>query len=154
MQIKIFTIPILGGEAFNEELNTFLRSHRIISVEDQFVQSGSGGWWVFKVQYGEGAAPANDRERVRVDYKQVLDEATFKRFADLRDIRKKISDAESIPAYVIFTDEELAEMAKLEALTEADMKNIKGIGKKKMEKYGRHFLSSGTEQAPSDEKSR
>ena len=30
MQIKVFTIPVLGGERANEELNTFLRSKRVL----------------------------------------------------------------------------------------------------------------------------
>jgi hypothetical protein len=32
MQIKLFTIPILGGEKLNEELNLFLRSKKVSSV--------------------------------------------------------------------------------------------------------------------------
>jgi len=28
MQIKIFTIPIIGGEKMNEEMNVFLRSKK------------------------------------------------------------------------------------------------------------------------------
>jgi superfamily II DNA helicase RecQ len=138
MQVKIFTIPILGGEAFNEEMNAFLRGHRIISVEDQLVQGSGGGWWVFKVQYAEGAVA--DREKPRVDYRQVLDEPAFKRFTALREIRKKIAKDDAVPAYVIFTDEELSELAKLELLTEASMKSVKGIGEQKLEKYGRFFL--------------
>ena len=33
MQIKVFTIPVLGGERANEELNTFLRSKRVLQEE-------------------------------------------------------------------------------------------------------------------------
>ncbi len=150
MQFKIFTIPILGGEPFNEEMNAFLRAHRIISVEDELVQSGSGAWWVFRVQYAEGTAAVP--ERARVDYKQVLDEASFKRFSDLRDIRKKISKDEAVPAFAVFTDEELSELAKLDPLTEAGMKSIRGIGAQKVEKYGRYFLFQPKSQDSTDEK--
>lgn len=154
MQVKIFTIPIFGGEAFNEEMNAFLRSRRIISVEDQLVQGSHGAWWVFKVQYAEGAAPVADKEKPRIDYKQILDEPAFTRFCGLREIRKKIAEAEAVPAFVIFTDEELAELAKLEALTETGMKRVKGIGSKKVEKYGRHFISEFPEQGREDEEGR
>lgn len=152
MQFKIFTIPILGGEVFNEEMNVFLRAHRIISVEDALVQSSGGAWWVFKVQYAEGAVAVPERERNKVDYKQVLDEATFKRFSGLRDIRKKISKDEAVPAFAVFTDEELSELAKLDPLTEAGMKSIRGIGAQKVEKYGRYFLFQPKSQDSTDEK--
>jgi len=41
--------------------------------------------------------------------------------------------------YAVFTDEELSELAKLNPLTAVGMKQIKGIGEKKVEKYGHHF---------------
>ena len=32
MQIKIFTIPIAGDDAILEEMNLFLRAHKIVDV--------------------------------------------------------------------------------------------------------------------------
>lgn len=56
-------------------------------------------------------------------------------------IRKQIAKDEAIPAYAVFTDAELAELAKMEGvLSLAKMKTVKGIGEKKIEKYGQHFL--------------
>jgi superfamily II DNA helicase RecQ len=59
----------------------------------------------------------------------------------MREIRKRLAAEESLPAYAIFTDEELANLAKIEDLTLAKMKSVKGIGEKKIEKYGRSFLT-------------
>ena len=53
---------------------------------------------------------------------------------------KRLATEESLPAYAIFTDEELSNIAKIDCLTFAKMKSIKGIGDKKVEKYGQHFL--------------
>ena len=33
----IFSIPIIGGEKLNDEINTFLRSKKILDVEGQLV---------------------------------------------------------------------------------------------------------------------
>lgn len=145
MQVKIFAIQIPGGDPVNEELNQFLRSKKILSVENQLIQNGQGAYWCFYVKYLD---EPGDREKTKVDYRQVLDEVTFKRFARLRDIRKQISLEEAVPAYVIFTDEELAALAKIETLTIASMKTVKGIGEKKVEKYGAMFT-----EKQSDEKS-
>lgn len=46
-----------------------------------------------------------------------------------------------MPAYAIFTDKELAALAKLEVLTAKNMVEIKGIGQRKVEKYGTYFIT-------------
>ena len=33
MQVKFFTIPIVGGEKISEELNVFLRSNKVLETE-------------------------------------------------------------------------------------------------------------------------
>lgn len=76
MQVRIFTIPIIGGEALNEEMNVFLRSKKILQVESQIVQERSGAFWCFSVKYLEDQG----REREKVDYKELLDEASFPGF--------------------------------------------------------------------------
>ena len=40
MQIKLFTMPVFGGEQVEEELNKFLRSHRVLQLERHFGRSG------------------------------------------------------------------------------------------------------------------
>ncbi|MCB0562531.1 MAG: HRDC domain-containing protein, partial [Phaeodactylibacter sp.] len=42
---------------------------------------------------------------------------------------------EGISAFIIFTDEELAELAKLDEITEKAMLGIKGIGEKKVQRF-------------------
>lgn len=143
MQIKIFSIPIIGGEAINEDLNAFLRSKKVVQVESQLVSAGNGAFWVFCVKYSEDE---NSRQRERIDYREVLDESSFQRFAVMREIRRKLSREESVPAYTIFTDEELAELAKVEELTAAKMKRVKGVGEKKVERYGSYFISKAADE--------
>jgi superfamily II DNA helicase RecQ len=146
MQIKTYAIPIIGGEQLNEEMNTFLRSKKILQMESQIVTHANTAFWSFCIKYVEDLAIA-DREKVKVDYKQVLDEGAFKRFSRLREIRKQIAQDDSVPAYAVFTDEELSGVAKLDEITLAKMKSVKGIGDKKIEKYGQLFLKSLSNEA-------
>ncbi|MCB9298197.1 MAG: HRDC domain-containing protein [Lewinellaceae bacterium] len=44
----------------------------------------------------------------------------------MRETRKRLAQEEGMPAYAIFSDKELAAMAKVERLTAAAMKEIKG----------------------------
>ncbi|HRI61522.1 MAG TPA: HRDC domain-containing protein [Saprospiraceae bacterium] len=145
MQIKIFTIPVLGGELLTDEMNVFLRSKKVLQIENQLVSQTQGAFWCFCVKY-LGDIAATEREKQRVDYREVLDEATFKRFADLREIRKRVATEEAVPAYVIFSDAELAAFAKTAPLTAASMKAVNGIGEKKIEKYGHYFLTKPTDE--------
>lgn len=145
MQIKIFSIPILGGEAINEEMNVFLRSKRVLSTEKQLAVVGGNAYWSFCISYLEALAMP-DKDRPKVDYRQVLDEASFKRFSTLRDIRKRVAAEDAVPAYAVFTDEELSMLAKFEALTEANIKSVKGIGERKVEKYARFFIENTTDE--------
>lgn len=140
MQIKIFTIPIVGGEEQNAELNIFLRSKKVLEVEQQMTQQSGCSFWSFSIKYLDDHA-FSEREKPKVDYRKVLTETEFERFSKLRAIRKEISKEEDLPAYTIFTDEELAGIAKIELLTLAEMKSVKNIGEKKIEKYGQRFLS-------------
>ncbi len=150
MQIRLFTIPVGDSGAAQQEMNVFLRSNKILEVEQQLVQGDNGACWCFCVRYLEHSFPAAQEGRAKVDYRQVLDEASFRKFMRLRDIRKKVAAQEGVSAYVVFTDEELAALARLEEITAANMLGIRGIGEKKVERFARYFLS-GTENDETSE---
>ena len=138
MQIKTFSVPLLGGEKLNEELNAFLRSKKVLELDKQLVVSNGSAFWSFCVSYlDEGAI----KERAKVDYREVLDPESFARFARMREIRKEISKEEGTLAFAIFTDEELAGLAKIDRLTLQNMQSVKGVGEKKVEKYGARFIA-------------
>lgn len=53
MKVKIYNIPIPGGEEMTEEMNKFLAGKRIIHIENQVVLSGQLAFWTFCVKYLE-----------------------------------------------------------------------------------------------------
>ena len=61
-------------------------------------------------------------------------------FEHLRVFRRAMADKAGIPPYVIFHDSVLLEMAASKPQTLDDLRGIKGIGEKKLEKYGQTFL--------------
>ncbi len=147
MQIRLFTIPLGNAESDTEELNHFLRSHRVVDVGKQLVTAQATPCWTFCVTYMDGAAspektaPGKEGgKRERVDYRDVLEEHVFARFAVMRKVRKEMADRLALPPYVILTDAEMAEGAKLDPLTPQGMAKVDGIGKGKMEKYGMEFI--------------
>ena len=91
MQIKLYTIPVVGGEKLTEELNAFLRSKKILQTENHIVQSNQGAFWCFCIKYIEDSkGDKKFTRKEKVDYKTILDEATFQRFSEMRQIRKAL----------------------------------------------------------------
>ena len=121
-----------------EDLNKFLRGHRVLKV-DRIYDSGA---WHFCVEWQPGpeADCAGNRSRERIDYKDVLDAPTFALFADLRELRKELSQRERVPAYAVFTNEQLAAIAKLRCEKKSDLEKVEGLGAGRVEKYGSTVL--------------
>lgn len=58
----------------------------------------------------------------------------------LKALRKSIASKKSVPAYVIFTDATLIEMCKKFPETPDEMLEVSGVGRTKLEKFGKQFL--------------
>ena len=69
------------------------------------------------------------------------DNYSEKIFEDLRQLRRQIADTQKIPAYIVFSDATLKEMAKKRPQTNQQMLDISGVGQYKLEKYGQQFLN-------------
>ena len=113
-----------------------MRGHKVLHMETRLVQQEHAAFWCFCIQYLPVGFKKSVKKKQRTDYKKELDEESFKRFSTYREIRKQIAKEEAIPAYAVFTDKELSKLAVFEELTTANMKTIKGVGEKKIEKYG------------------
>jgi superfamily II DNA helicase RecQ len=145
MAFQFFTIPIASPEAATNELNAFLRSHRILKTDRQWVDQGTSSLWSVCVEYLDGAGgtrpngPPHPQLR-KVDYKDTLSPADFAVFAKLREVRKAISQAEAVPVYAIFTNEQLAQMVSTKATSRAALGKIEGVGGARLDKYGPRML--------------
>lgn len=60
----------------------------------------------------------------------------------LRATRRRLAEEQGVPAYVIFTDATLAEMASRQPHTLADMAHISGVGARKLDAFGEIFLET------------
>jgi hypothetical protein len=90
MNIKNFTISIFDDGSMQEELNKFLKGNKVLDITQEMVQLNNSAYWCFCVKYLERAVnyTKSDSSKKRVDYKEKLDEATFKKFSALRVLRK------------------------------------------------------------------
>lgn len=65
------------------------------------------------------------------------DEVLFER---LRQLRKKLADELDVPAYIVFSDVALRQMARDYPATERDFARISGVGERKLREFGAAFL--------------
>jgi ATP-dependent DNA helicase RecQ len=63
-------------------------------------------------------------------------------FEQLRRLRKEIADSRNVPAYVIFGDVTLREMAREYPTTEDAFSNLTGVGSKKLDEFGAPFMDA------------
>ena len=75
------------------------------------------------------------------------DEAIFER---LRLLRRLIAAKAGVPPYVVFHDSVLLEMSAAKPVIPADLRGIKGIGDRKLERYGPIFLAVIAGQSPEE----
>jgi ATP-dependent DNA helicase RecQ len=61
-------------------------------------------------------------------------------FDSLRETRSTIARAEHVPAYIVFADSTLAEMARRRPRSLAALAGIRGVGDAKLARYGERFL--------------
>jgi superfamily II DNA helicase RecQ len=149
MQVRHFMVRAVGDGTAEEELNRFLRGHQVLEVRQEFVADGPNSAWCIAVRYADGqeTRAAGERSAGRgVDYKEILDPEAFERFAELRRRRKAIAEAEGLPVFAVFTNEELAGIARLENPGPDDLRTVKGIGAKKVERFGPRILGPAMEK--------
>jgi len=80
------------------------------------------------------------RARPAVVVRTQVDEEDAPLLSALKAKRRALAEAARVPAYVIFPDRTLIEMAQARPQTLDDMARINGIGAKKLESYGEEFL--------------
>ena len=73
------------------------------------------------------------------------------RFRDIKRYKDRLAQAQKVPAYVVFSDRTLIELATHRPASARAMREIHGVGDTKLERYGAAFLEvicSGASSAP------
>lgn len=142
MKYHFFTIAAQMPESGQDALNLFCGQQRVVAVEKHFVAQGLDSFWSICVTTIDGAdKPVSSGKRDRIDYKEILSEQDFAVYAELRNLRKVLAEQEGVPAYALFTNEQLAEMVTRRVTTLTALGEIEGVGKARLEKYGGLFLN-------------
>lgn len=144
MNYKIFTYPIPAPEN-PEDLNGFLSSAKVTSVQSHMVCKQDIPFLVFVVEYLESAAK-DAKPKPKVDYREKLSDEDFHFFSQLRDLRKSLAEKEGIPVYAVFTNAQLAQIVAMRITSKQGLESIHGVGKSKIDRYGQAFIKLCLEQ--------
>lgn len=152
MPYEFFQIPASGQGGGKDDMNRLLRGGRIASVRKEFVVNGEHSFWAFCVEVldgqGSGVTGKPGIRAEKVDYKQVLSDEDFSVFSKLRLLRKELAEKEAIPAYSVFTNEQLAEIAKARPESLNGIGKIPGVGEARVDKYGAAILEALKSESP------
>src|SRR5262249_6476227 len=114
-----------------------------------------GRWWVTdegrRVLKGEArielrkelAAPAGKasrRDKRAADASAISNDADAGLLTALKALRTKLALVQKVPAYVVFSDRTLIELASHRPASLGAMREVHGVGDTKLERYGAAFL--------------
>ena len=81
-----------------------------------------------------------DEKKVKIQLKQETGEIDSELYTVLAEYRKKAAKKKDVPAFVIFTNKTLADLAAKKPITIGELINIKGLGAFKIQKYGADLI--------------
>ena len=158
LQYKFFRVPVKSLEQWEDEINRFIRSVKVVHIERNFIDQGENSFWALAIEYLSGdvgsQAGMDTRKRAKVDYKELLSPEDFSVFVKLREWRKSVASHEGVPVYVIFTNEQLAQIAEKRVVTLADLEKIDGVGESRINKYGKDVIKIVSDTVPLVQKKR
>lgn len=145
MPYRFLLVRLSDLETEENELNSFLRSHRVLNVDRRWVDQGRDSFWMFCVDYldsnSTGATRPDGRNLpVKKDYKEILSAEDFATFIRLRSWRKAVAQSEAVPVYAVFTNEQLAQIVQRKVSSQSELQEITGIGDARVAKYGPRLL--------------
>ena len=138
-QIQSFFISSYAPQNQCEDLNHFLRSHKIIRLSQGFVQAGENPGFQILVEYAENSSSESAQKNKRVDYRAMLkDEKQKSEFDSLKDFRSSLCKKDKlVGAYMICKDEHLYEMVTRPEITLEEILSFPHSANIKLEEYGK-----------------
>lgn len=88
--------------------------------------------------------PRQQKSSGRIGSSKPLSDEDEALFQDLRKLRKSIADQQGVPAYIVFNDTTLRDMAEKRPTTPGEFLEVSGVGPAKLERYGEAFLEATT----------
>ncbi len=135
----VFTLPFDRAEhCFHlEEFQRFCATHRIIASRPEFFTLDGQAWWTVWIEY---EARPRAEKTLETETATDLSEAEASLYEEIRAWRIKTAEQQGVPAYAILTNREMIELIRLRPGSLAALRAIRGIGKSKLDRFGKALL--------------
>ncbi len=133
---KIITIPFdREKEGFNEDLlNRFVLNKRLSAYQSEFFRDGDDSYWTVFIEYETVLEKPTEKESLLLTEPQKL------LMERLRAWRREAAEKTGVPVFIVATNRELVDVIRLAPVSLESLKQIKGFGKGKIEKYGKEII--------------
>ncbi len=139
-QYEVFFLSAFGAHGAVEELNTFMRSHKVLNVDRKAIDSERGTGWMVFVEYLLNAANEVAVRGQKIDYKALLGDDDYLLFNKLRDERARLAKIDGIPVWSVATNDHLVTMIKNKVATLESYLELPGMSPKQGKKYGQAMV--------------
>ena len=146
MLIKVISLAFdsVRGNFDDTPLREFLKDKEILSISDHFFVRNDIPYLTAVIKYYPYRQEA-DTEPVQPgkrdeSWRDSLSEMDMGVFNRLREWRSARSRQDGVPPYVLFTNKQLAKIAKDRPNSISALETIDGVGRGKTEKYGKEIL--------------
>jgi superfamily II DNA helicase RecQ len=147
MKVKHFHIRLNKEYLHQDEetLNAFMQTVSVKNTAMQLVTLGQDNYWSILVFYGD--VSAFDENDEIVSKKQAsfdpstLNEEERSRYEILRRWRAEAAAKDNYPNYIVASNVQLGVIAKLNPSTTEELLKVKGLGARKVEKYGTEIIA-------------
>jgi superfamily II DNA helicase RecQ len=142
MKIKHFQIRLISEylQADEDSLNEFLKTVVVKKTTPQLVTVGQTTHWSVLVFYDDISSLENHKNEKIVIDTSTLTEEERTRYESLRTWRSDLARRQVLSNYIIASNAELAAIAKLNPTAVEELHKVKGMGEKKISKYGEEII--------------
>ena len=128
-----------------EQSESAVRSKINELLSKEYLQQSGGEYPVLQLTHRSGAVLRGEET---IETKVLKDERASKPgktedgalFAKLKALRKSLAEKAGVPAYVVFTDASLRDMAMKKPVTRSEFAGVNGVGQAKLERFGEIFM--------------
>jgi superfamily II DNA helicase RecQ len=137
LHVKIFTLRFSDAtEGFDDNsIRAFMADKEIVSLKEQFFFKDTVPYWSIMVVYKADLRPTgareeylSDRDRRTEEYRCLLTEESTPLFNLLRQWRNERAKKDVSPAYIVFTNRQLAHIAAQSPDTLNQLSEVEGVG--------------------------
>ncbi|MBP7057021.1 ATP-dependent DNA helicase RecQ, partial [Candidatus Gracilibacteria bacterium] len=140
-QLKSLSQQKLNLVSQYAKLTTCRKKYLLRYFGEDFTQPNCGSCDVCVPQKALVIAPTSRAPKIR-GKKTAVSGYNEELFEQLRKLRRSLADQANVPAFIIFGDKALQEMAQYQPQNLASFSRISGVGAKKLEQFGALFLQT------------